>query len=539
MNSEPRAVRSRKRMKNHPLIRTMDHRTVTFISASAAVALSACVSIQANAQQSRALQHEVRDYRIRNESRILREFVDLLAIPNVASDSAGIAKNAAALVSMMEKRGLSPQLLRGADASAPPLVYGEWKVPGATRTIVMYAHYDGQPTDASKWNGSQPWSPIFRSAALDKGGQTIPFPKAETNPEYRIYARSASDDKAGVMAFLVAIDALKSAGRTPSVNLKLVFDGEEEAGSPHLGDIIRRNASVLKSDAWIICDGPVHQSGRKEVVYGVRGDVNVDMTVYGANRPLHSGHYGNWAPNPAMMLVHLLSSMKDESGKVLIARWYDDVTPLGSLERRAIRESPQFDDTLRTQLGFMKAEGGGKALADLINLPSLNIDGITSAETGPGARNIIPTTASVTLDLRLVKGNDYQRQIQKLIRHVELHGFFVIDRPPTPLERLAHSKIAMIRQRGGGYNAERTPMDLPISKSVYAAIANLFPGRTIAMPTLGGSLPLSVISDALHVPTITVPIANYDNNQHAEDESIRLQNLWDGVEMMAALMTLS
>jgi acetylornithine deacetylase/succinyl-diaminopimelate desuccinylase-like protein len=537
---ERRAVRAGMLKKNHDFLDHMANQRVSISTLAAAVVLFAGLSLSAAAQQSLSLQQKVREYRVGNESRILHEFVDLLSIPNVASDSAGIAGNSAAIVRMMQLRGLSPRLLHGADASAPPLMYGEWKVPGATRTIVMYAHYDGQPTDASKWNGSQPWSPIFRSAALDKGGQTIPFPKAGgINPEYRIYARSASDDKAGVMAFLVAIDALKSAGRTPSVNLKLVFDGEEEAGSPHLGDIIRRNASLLKSDAWIICDGPVHQSGRKEVVYGVRGDVNVDMTIYGANRPLHSGHYGNWAPNPAMMLVHLLSSMKDESGKVLIARWYDDVTPLGSLERRAIRESPQFDDTLRTQLGFMKAEGGGKALADLINLPSLNIDGITSAETGPGARNIIPTTASVTLDLRLVKGNDYQRQIQKLIRHVELHGFFVIDRAPTPLERLAHSKIAMIKQRGGGYNAERTPMDLPISKSVYAAIANLFPGRTIAMPTLGGSLPLSVISDALHVPTITVPIANYDNNQHAEDESIRLQNLWDGVEMMAALMTLS
>jgi acetylornithine deacetylase/succinyl-diaminopimelate desuccinylase-like protein len=522
----------------HFLSHMTDRRFRFSLTTAAVVAFAACP--QAHAQQAPSLQQAVRTYRLQNQTRILREFIDLLSIPNVASDSAGIAQNSAALMRMLESRGLSPRLLHGADAGAPPLVYGEWKVPGAKRTIVMYAHYDGQPTDPSKWTASKPWSPIFRSAALDKGGQTIPFPEGDAiNPEYRIYGRSASDDKAGVMAFLVAIDALKSAGSAPSVNLKLVFDGEEEAGSPHLGDIIRHNAALLKSDAWIVCDGPVHQSGRKEVVYGVRGDVNVDMTVYGAKRPLHSGHYGNWAPNPAMMLVHLLSSMKDESGRVLISGWYDDVVPLGPLEKRAISETPQYDDTLRTELGFMRPEGGGKSLADLINLPSLNIDGITSAEAGRAARNIIPTTASVTLDLRLVKGNDYKRQIQKLIRHVERQGFFVIEREPTAAERLAHAKIATITQRGGGYNAERTPMDLPISKSVYSAIATLFPGRTIAMPTLGGSLPLSIISDALHVPTITVPIANYDNNQHAEDESIRLQNLWDGVEMMAALMTMS
>ncbi len=507
-----------------------------FLSASIAVITAS----RAVGAQTTTLQQDVRRYRTANETKILHEFVDLLSIPNIASDTAGIARNAATLLRMMSARGLSPQLLHGADTSAPPLIYGEWKVPAARQTIVMYAHYDGQPTDPAKWSGTKPWSPVFRSVALDKGGQIIPFPAdgSVISGESRIYARSASDDKAGVMAFLAAVDALRAAGRMPSVNLKLVFDGEEEAGSPHLGDIIRHNSELLQSDAWIICDGPVHQSGRKEVVYGVRGDANADVTVYGANRPLHSGHYGNWAPNPAMMLARLLSSMKSESGRVLIAGWYDDVVALGPLEKRAIREAPAFDDTLRSELGFRNAEGGGRTLADLINLPSLNINGISSAEVGPAARNIIPTTASATLDLRLVKGNDYQRQIQRLITHIRAQGFHVIDHVPTSAERLEYPKIATVRQRNGGYNAQRTAMDLPISRSVFSAVAEAFPGRTIAVPTLGGSLPLSIIVDALHVPAITVPIANYDNNQHAEDESIRIQNLWDGIEMMAALMML-
>lgn len=416
------------------------------------------------AQSGGSVQQQVRQYRIGNERTILREFTELLAIPNVASDTAGIAANAA-----------------------------------------TYAHYDGQPTDPAKWTGSKPWSPVFRSAALDKGGQTIPLPADghPIDPDMRIYGRSASDDKAGVMAFLAAIDALKASGRTPSVNLKLVFDGEEEAGSPHLGDM------------------------------------NVDLTVYGATRPLHSGHYGNWAPNPAMTLVQLLASMKDESGRVLIKGWYDDVVPLDAVARKAIREAPIFDDTLRAQLGFRKSDGGGKSLAELINLPSLNINGIASAEVGPGARNVIPTTASATLDLRLVKGNDVKRQMARLVSHIERQGFHVIDHTPTSAERLQFAKIATVTQRGGGYNAQRTAMDLPISRSVFRAINNAFPGRTLAVPTLGGSLPLSIIVDALHVPTITVPIANYDNNQHAEDESIRIGNLWDGIEMMAALMTLN
>lgn len=485
-----------------------------------------------------AQQAQVRQYRVANEHAILTEFFDLLAIPNVASDSAGIARNAAFITGMMTKRGLSPRLLLPRDKTSPPLIYGEWRVPGAARTIVFYAHYDGQPTDPAKWTGSEPWKPVLRTAPLERAGKIIPMPPRASpiDPESRVYARSASDDKAGVMAIIAAIDALKAASQTPRVNVKIVFDGEEENGSPHLDEILRANAGLLKSDAWIICDGPVHQSGRKQVVYGVRGDMNVDVTVYGANRPLHSGHYGNWAPNPAFLLASLLASMKDETGRVLISGWYDDVVPLGELEKKAIRELPPFDDSLRMQLGLARTDGNGQSLAELINQPSLNINGFVSAEAGARARNVIPTIAMATLDIRLVKSVDYKRQLERLIAHVRKQGYTVLDREPTREERLGHSRIATITQRGGGYNAERTPMDLPISRSVLAAVESFFPGRTLAIPTLGGSLPLSVISEALKVPTITVPIANYDNNQHAEDESIRVQNLWDGIDTMAALM---
>jgi acetylornithine deacetylase/succinyl-diaminopimelate desuccinylase-like protein len=483
---------------------------------------------------------QVRQHRAQNEHAIVTEYLELLAIPNVASDSAGIARNAAFITTMLEKRGLSPRLLHGSNRKAPPLIYGEWRVPGATRTVVLYAHYDGQPTDSLKWTGSHPWRPVLRTSALEKGGRIVPMPPAGSriDPEMRIYARSASDDKAGVMVMLAAVDALKAARISPTVNLKFVFDGEEEAGSPNIGDIMRMHADLLKADVWIIADGPVHQSGRKQVVYGVRGDMNVDVTVYGANRPLHSGHYGNWAPNPAFLLTRLLATMKDESGRVLIRGWYDDVTPLSALEKRAIAGLPPFDDSLRKELGFMLPEGGGKSLAELINLPSLNINGIVSAEAGPGARNVIPTEAMVTLDVRLVKGDDYRRQYQRLVDHIRKQGFTVLDRPPTAAERTRFPRIALVKQRNGGYNAERTAMDLPVSRAVLAAVEGAFPGRTIALPTAGGSLPLSIISETLRTTTITVPVVNYDNNQHAENESVRIGNLWDGIDTMAALMTM-
>jgi acetylornithine deacetylase/succinyl-diaminopimelate desuccinylase-like protein len=213
------------------------------------------------------------------------------------------------------------------------------------------------------------------------------------NPEWRLYARSSSDDKAGVMSILTAFDALRAQKIAPTVNLKLFFEGEEEAGSPHLVEILSRHKELLAADAWVICDGPVHQSGRKQVVFGVRGDTNVEVTVYGPKRPLHSGHYGNWAPNPAMLLARLLVSMKDARGRVTIKGWYDDVEPLGEAERRALADAPAYDRELMKELGINRPEGAGRSLLELINEPSLNVNGLSSAETGALARNVIPTTA--------------------------------------------------------------------------------------------------------------------------------------------------
>ncbi|HEY0723860.1 MAG TPA: M20/M25/M40 family metallo-hydrolase [Pyrinomonadaceae bacterium] len=463
-------------------------------------------------------QDKVRDYRKANEQQILKQFMELLAIPNVASDTQNIRRNADFIVDMMKQRGLNPRLLEASTPNTPPAVYGEWKTPGAQRTILVYAHYDGQPTDPKQWTDTLPWQPVFRAG--------------------RIYARSASDDKAGVMAILTAFSALKDKGIPLTSNIKFFFEGEEEAGSPHLGEIINLNKELLAADAWIIGDGPVHQSGRKQVVFGARGDTNVDLTVYAAKRPLHSGHYGNWSPNPANLLARLLASMKDDDGRVTIDGWYSDTEPLGEVERRAIAEAPQYDEELKQQLGIKRTEGGGKSLLELIAQPSLNINGFASGDVGALARNVIPTTATAVLDLRLVKGNDQARQTQRLIEHIRKQGYYVADREPTDAERAQYPLLARVNVRAGGYNADRTRMDLPISKSVIDAVQSTSQDKIVLLPTSGGSLPLSIITERLSTVTISVPIANYDNNQHAENENIRLQNLWDGFEIWAAIMTM-
>jgi len=230
-----------------------------------------------------------------------------------------------------------------------------------------------------------------------------------------------------------------------------------------------------------------------------------------------------------------MSSMKDEDGKVLIKGFYDDVVPLSAAEKKALAEVPKADIQLKKELGFIRNEMPGTDLSESLLLPSLNINGIQSANAGKLAANVIPVQAIATLDLRLVKGNDQLVQQQRVVEHIKTLGFYVTAHEPTDAERAQYPKIARVIKQEG-YNAQRTPMDLPIAKDVAAAVRKTTAGNLILVPSLGGSLPLFLFEKLLKVNTITVPLANHDNNQHAENENIRLQNFWNGIETMAAIM---
>jgi len=481
----------------------------------------------------------IKKYSTQNAGNIISEFNSFLTIPNVAADPAGQQKTAAFIMDMMIKRGIEKvQLLPAITTGVPPAVYGEVNVAGAKQTLIFYAHYDGQPVNPAQWAKElDPFQPKLFSDALDKGGTNIPFPADGVyNDQWRIYGRSASDDKAGVAAILNAYDAIKKSGLLPGCNLKFFFEGEEEAGSIHLNEILEKYRSLLQSDLWIICDGPVHQSGKKQIVFGVRGDAHLDLTVYASKRPLHSGHYGNWAPNPAMMLAKLLASMKDNNGRVTVKGFYNDVTTLSPAEKKALDEVPSAEEQMKKELGIHTPEMKGVTLSEAINQPSLNINGMQSGNVGKLASNQIPTYATAVIDLRLVLGNDWKRQQQKVTDHIKAQGYYVTDHEPTDAERNQYAKIIKVIPKDDGYNAQRTPMELPIVKKVITAVKATTGGQVVLLPTMGGSLPLFLFEKYLHAKTITVPIANHDNNQHAENENIRLSNLFDGIVTMGALM---
>ncbi len=488
----------------------------------------------AQRSDARSVRTDVRAYREAHEGEILGGLVRFLEMPNLASDRAGIRTNADSLLAMLIRRGIDARLLEL--EGSPPAVYGELRVPGAAKTVVFYAHYDGQPVDPAQWR-TPPWRAVFRDGPLETGGRDLPGPDAHAayGPETRIYARSASDDKAPIAAMLAALDALRSAGRTPSVNLKFFFEGEEEAGSPHIRAMLTRYAELLRADAWIFCDGPVHQSRRPQVVFGARGVVGFQITVYGAGRVLHSGHYGNWAPNPALLLARLIASMRDEDGRITIAGFDDDVRPPSAAEREAVAAIPPADSQLRAELGLAATEAGGAPIAERIMLPALNVQGLESGRVGAGAANAIPTTATAAFDFRLVPDQTPERLRSLVEAHLRARGYHVVSAEPDSAARRRYSRIARLTW-GSGYPAARTPLDAPISRAVVAALQPALDEPLIRVPTLGGSLPLYEFAEVLHVPLVTLPTVNHDNNQHAANENLRLQNLWDAMELFGVLM---
>jgi acetylornithine deacetylase/succinyl-diaminopimelate desuccinylase-like protein len=481
---------------------------------------------------------QVRDYRMKNEDRIVRELTEFLAIPNVASDTVNIQKNAAHLVEILEARGIETHLLP--IAGRGPVVFGKLTAPDAKRTVIFYAHYDGQPVDPAAWTDGKPFEPVLRSDAIEADGKRIPFPDKDAkhpagySDNWRVYARSSSDDKSPIVALLAAIDALREQRIQLGVNLRVLLEGEEEAGSTNLERTLELHKNLLGGDLLITADGPVDQSGRPLVFFGNRGDIGLDITVFGPLRALHSGHYGNWAPNPAMELSRLLGAMKDENGRVLIEGYYDDVAPLSELEKNALAQMPNNEAALQRELGIAKPEGGGRKLVELIQQPSLNIRGLRSAYVGEHAQNVVPEKAEASIDARLVKGEDPRKKFEQIADFLRKQGFYVVDHEPSLEERRGHARIAKVTDQGG-YRASRTAMDLPVSKALVQVVQDATGGNAVVTPTLGGTAPMYIFED-LGLPWIGVPIVNYDNHQHSSDENLRLGHFWRGIEIYAAIL---
>jgi len=475
------------------------------------------------------LRSSVEAYVASRQSEIVGELSELLSIPNVAADRVNIRRNSERLRGMLERRGLQAEIL---ETAGNPLVWGERRVAGAKRTMLFYAHYDGQPVDPARWKQASPFQPVWR-----EGSREI-TPQGRFQDDWRIYGRSASDDKSPIVALLTALDALRAAGVEGSSNIRVILDGEEEAGSPSLAPAVGRYRDKLRADLALILDGPLHPSGRPTLTFGARGVLAVELTVYGPKFSLHSGHYGNWVPNPAMGLVQLLASMKDGQGRVLIGGFYDGIPALGEEERKILRAVPDDPAALQKLFGIARTEAVGESLQEALQFPSLNVRGMRSGYVGAEARTIIPLDATASIDIRLVRETPSDRMYEKLLAHIRKQGYHVVDGEPDDATRAKYPKLARVARRAGDSEAFRTDMRLAESRLVVEALRKMWGQEPVQIRTSGGTVPLEPFIRALGFPAIGVPTVNFDNNQHSENENLRLGHFWRAIVTMAALLTL-
>jgi acetylornithine deacetylase/succinyl-diaminopimelate desuccinylase-like protein len=371
---------------------------------------------------------------------------------------------------------------------------------------------------------------------MEAGGQQMsdwPLPGDEVDPDWRVYARGASDDKAPIIALLHMLDAWREAGVSPPNRVKFLFEGEEEAGSPHLGELVRQHREIFEADLVVMADGPIHPSRRPTADFGLRGFAGATLTMYGPIVALHSGHYGNWAPNPAMRLAQLLATMKGPNGDVLVEGWEDDVVQFGPDERAALERYPHDDEARRLQLQLGSVDGTGETRLELVSRPSLNVQGFQSLFVGAFSRNAVPDIAVAELDLRLVSGNDPARQVEKLVRHIEKQGYTVVRDEPDSATRVNTPRLVRV-EYGGGYAAGRTPLSSAPARGLMASLETVGLGDPVISPTMGGSGPAWVYTEILGAPFVVVPTVNHDNNQHAKNENVRLGHVFRAVEILAA-----
>jgi acetylornithine deacetylase/succinyl-diaminopimelate desuccinylase-like protein len=465
-----------------------------------------------------------------HQKQIVGEFVELLSIPNVGTDRAGIGRNTGYLLAMLQRHGLKAEIL---ETAGNPLVYAEKNVPGASRTLLFYIHYDGQPVDVPKWKQEGgPFRPLMRDGRMEDGAMAIPnFAAQDRFPDdWRLYARSSSDDKAPIVALCAALDALAGSQRS---NVHVVLDGEEEMGSPSLTAAISRYRDKLRASMLLILDGPVHASGRPTLSFGARGIVTVDLTVFGPKMALHSGHYGNWIPNPGIRLAQLLASMKDDQGRTTIKDWYSDVPPLTVEQRRVLKSVPDDEPALLKLFGVARPDAVGESLQEAIQFPSLNIRGMRSGYVDE-PRTIIPADATAAIDIRLVKETPSDRMVARLKAHIEAQGYHVIAGEPDDAARLRYPKLARLKA-SEAQEAFRTEPEAPESVEVTRALARIWGAAPVRIRTMGGTVPIAAFIRELGLPAVGVPIVNFDNNQHGDNENLRLGNLWSGIVTLAAV----
>lgn len=462
---------------------------------------------------------------------LYREF---LSLPNDANYPDDILRLVEWMEDAFNERDFTTQRISTAGS---PLLLAERRVSEAAKTVLIYLQSDGQPVDPSAWLQEDPYTPVLKERNADGEFERISWDLLETSydPDWRVFARSAADSKGPMTQFMIAMDLLDKAGFEPAFNIKAIVDTEEEMGSPNLPPAVEANRDLLAADMLLIFDGPPHPSNKPTVGFGARGIVTITLVTYGPKAPQHSGHYGNFVPNPAFHMTRILSSMKSANGRVLLPGFYDGVTI--SDEVRAVLEAvPDDEEQILRDMGLIKHDEVAPTLQEAIQYPSLNIRGMSSGWVGKESRTIIPATATAEIDMRLVKESDHMYLLGLVKSHIENLGYHVIDHEPTDAERLEHSDIVTFTYEFS-YSAYRSDMDAAAGRLARAGMRHLYGEEPILIRTSGGSVPISPFVETLGVPAAKIPTVNIDNNQHSPNENIRLGNFVEGIAILMSVLS--
>ncbi len=462
---------------------------------------------------------------------LLREF---LSIPNDAHFPEHVQQNLEWIETAFQKRGFETTVL---PTGGPPLLLAERRVDNANRTVLIYLQIDGQPVDPGEWAQQSPYVPVLKERRGTEW-QEISWEKlkGEINPDWRVYARSASDAKGPVIMFLTALDAFDGEDLRQAYNIKVIMDFEEEQGSPHLPAAVKQHKEALASDMLIIFDGPRHITNRPTLTFGARGIATITLTVFGPRVAQHSGHYGNYVPNPAIRLAQLLASMEDDSGRVVIPGFYDGIE-LDEKTRSILAQVPDDEGDIKRKLGIAETDKVAGSYQESLQYPSLNVRGMASGWIGDKVRTIIPAMATAEIDVRLVPETRAERLVDLIRNHIQAQGYYLIgDREPTDGERMKHSKIASFTYNIS-YAAFQTPYDSEVGLWLNKAMVRAFGEEPVRHRTSGGSIPISPFIETLSAPAVTVPTVNRDNNQHSPNENLRIGNYIEGVQTFLAILT--
>ncbi len=463
------------------------------------------------------------------------EFKELLRLANDAHYPDDIEKNVSWCEQHFAARGFSIRRLK--TPGAPLLLAEKTSKASDPKTVLIYLQIDGQPVDPLYWNQANPYHAVLKQEGPDGTWEEINWEALDgkMDPDWRIFARSASDAKGPVSMFLSAMDIIIKERKLPNFNMKVIMDFEEEMGSPNLPEAVTLYRDQLTADMLVIFDGPRHITNLPTLTFGARGIAEITLEVFGPLKPQHSGHYGNFAPNPALRLAKIIASMKDDQGRVVIPGFYEGIA-LSDEVRQVLRNVPDDEEFIKSSLGIATADQVAPSYQESLQYPSLNVRGLSSGWVGDEARTIIPSSAIAEIDIRLVLESNPDLLIRLVADHIKDLGYHLTDRPPTLQERSKYAKICQFNANTS-YAAFRTEFDSKVGLWLSKALTRAFGNTPIKLRTSGGSIPIAPFVNELGIPAVTVPTVNRDNNQHSPNENIRLGNYLDGIKTIYSILT--